>query len=104
MNAMAEGSSLFGFSIVDESQGLLKTGRVFYQSRALKVRDAFAGFAAGHVLSLFVGGPLVDRIGARRSLSYGLIPIFCGMLVLSLLGALLAEVAAPTDTEAGRYS
>ena len=45
---------------------------------------AFTGFAAGHIISLFFGGPLVDRIGAQRSLSYGLIPIFCSMLVLAL--------------------
>jgi MFS family permease len=45
---------------------------------------AFTGFAAGHIISLFFGGPLVDRIGAQRSLIYGLIPIFCSMLALGL--------------------
>ncbi|MEX2475020.1 MFS transporter [Marinobacter sp.] len=45
---------------------------------------AFTGFAAGHIVSLFFGGPLVDRIGAQRALGYGLIPIFCSMLVLGL--------------------
>ncbi|MBE0486135.1 nitrate/nitrite transporter [Marinobacter sp.] len=48
---------------------------------------AFTGFAAGHIISLFFGGPLVDRIGAQRSLGYGLLPIFGSMLVLALTDA-----------------
>lgn len=71
------------------------TAVLFHQSAFAEMRGwsteqiglAFTGFAAGHVASLFIGGPLVDRIGARRSLGYGLIPIFCGMLVLSLSDA-----------------
>lgn len=71
------------------------TAVLFHQSAFAEMRGwtteqiglAFTGFAAGHVVSLFIGGPLVDRIGAQRSLSYGLIPIFCGMLVLSLSDA-----------------
>jgi MFS family permease len=68
------------------------TALLFHQSAFAEVRGwtteqvglAFTGFAAGHIASLFFGGPLVDRVGAQRSLSYGLIPIFCSMLVLGL--------------------
>ena len=68
------------------------TAVLFHQSAFAEIRGwtteqiglAFTGFAAGHIVSLFFGGPLVDRIGAQRSLSYGLIPIFCSMLVLGL--------------------
>lgn len=68
------------------------TAILFNQSAFAEIRGwsteqislAFTGFAAGHIVSLFFGGPLVDRIGAQRSLSYGLIPIFCSMLVLGL--------------------
>lgn len=71
------------------------TAVLFHQSAFADIRGwstgqiglAFTGFATGHVLSLLVGGPLVDRIGAQRSLSYGLVPIFCGMLVLALTDA-----------------
>lgn len=45
---------------------------------------AFTGFALGHFLSLFVGGPMVDRLGAQRSLPLSLIPIFSGLLVLAM--------------------
>lgn len=68
------------------------TAFLFHQSAFAEIRGwsteqiglAFTGFATGHIISLFFGGPLVDRIGAQRSLSYGLIPIFCSMLVLGL--------------------
>ncbi|PSF08980.1 MFS transporter [Marinobacter halophilus] len=68
------------------------TAVLFHQSAFAEVRGwsteqiglAFTGFAAGHIVSLFFGGPLVDRIGAQRALSYGLAPIFCSMLVLGL--------------------
>ena len=68
------------------------TAILFHQSAFAEIRGwsteqiglAFTGFAAGHIVSLFFGGPLVDRIGAQRSLSYGLTPIFCSMLVLGL--------------------
>ena len=68
------------------------TAVLFHQSAFAEIRGwsteviglAFTGFAAGHIISLFFGGPLVDRIGAQRSLGYGLIPIFCSMLVLGL--------------------
>ncbi|MFN2360748.1 MAG: nitrate/nitrite transporter [Marinobacter sp.] len=68
------------------------TAVLFHQSAFADIRGwtteqvglAFTGFAAGHIVSLFFGGPLVDRVGAQRSLSYGLIPIFCSMLVLGM--------------------
>lgn len=68
------------------------TAILFHQSAFAEIRGwtteqvglAFTGFAAGHIVSLFFGGPLVDRIGAQRSLSIGLIPILCSMLVLGL--------------------
>lgn len=68
------------------------TAVLFHQTAFAELRGwtteqvglAFTGFAAGHIISLFFGGPLVDRIGAQRSLSYGLIPIFFSMLVLGL--------------------
>ncbi|WP_227712448.1 MFS transporter [Marinobacter zhanjiangensis] len=68
------------------------TAVLFHQSAFAEIRGwtteqvglAFTGFAAGHIVSLFFGGPLVDRIGAQRALSYGLTPIFCSMLVLGL--------------------
>lgn len=71
------------------------TAVLFHQSAFADIRGwstgqiglAFSGFAIGHIVSLFFGGPLVDRIGAQRSLSYGLIPIFCSMLVLGLTDA-----------------
>lgn len=68
------------------------TAILFHQSAFAELRGwsteqlgiAFTGFAIGHVVSLFIGGPLVDRIGAQRALGYGLLPIFCSMLVLAL--------------------
>lgn len=44
---------------------------------------AFSGFALGHVCSLFVAGPLVDRWGAQRSLALALSPLVVGLLVLA---------------------
>lgn len=71
------------------------TAVLFHQSAFAEMRGwateqiglAFTGFAVGHVAGLFLGGPLVDRIGAQRSLSYGLIPVLSGMLVLALTDA-----------------
>lgn len=68
------------------------TAVLFHQSAFAEIQGwttrqmglAFTGFAAGHIISLFFGGPLVDRIGAQRSLIHGLTPIFCSMLVLGL--------------------
>ncbi|MBS3804323.1 MAG: MFS transporter [Oleiphilaceae bacterium] len=72
------------------------TAMLFHQTAIADLRDwpaervatAFTGFALGHFLSLFVAGPLVDRIGARRALMMGLAPIFSGLLVLAVSNAL----------------
>ena len=44
-------------------------------------------FALGHFISLFIAGPLIDRVGAQRSLPLVLLPMWCGMLVLALTAA-----------------
>ena len=57
-----------------------------------KVGIAFTGFALGHLLSLLVAGPLIDRIGAQRALPLALLPLVAGLLVLSV-----------SHTDAGLY-
>jgi len=54
-----------------------------------KVGIAFTGFALGHLLSLLVAGPMIDRFGAQRALPLGLLPLVAGLLVLSF---------SPSDT------
>jgi MFS family permease len=44
-------------------------------------------FALGHFVSLFVAGPLVDRVGAQRAFPLILLPMFSGMLVLAFTAA-----------------
>lgn len=51
------------------------------------VSRAFIGFALGHLASLFLAGPLIDRWGARRSLPMALLPMLSGLLVLGLCTA-----------------
>lgn len=48
------------------------------------VGSAFTGYAAGHLAALAAAGPLVDRIGARRSLALALFPMAAGLLLLGL--------------------
>ena len=50
-----------------------------------KVGIAFTGFALGHLLSLLVAGPLIDRFGAQRTLALGLLPLVSGLLVLAII-------------------
>ncbi|MFO7995077.1 MAG: MFS transporter [Marinobacter sp.] len=72
------------------------TAMLFHQSAVADLRDwptervaiAFTGFATGHLVSLFFAGTLVDRLGAQRALSLGLIPIISGLLVLALTDSL----------------
>ncbi|MGM0554390.1 MAG: MFS transporter [Pseudomonadota bacterium] len=53
--------------------------------------SSFVAFAAAHLLSLFLAGPLVDRFGSRRLLPWHLAPLILALLALSLLdGAWLA--------------
>lgn len=67
------------------------TAVLFHQAALAEARNwslelvatAFTGFAAGHLLMLFVTGPLVDRIGAHRSLPLALIPMTLGLAVLA---------------------
>jgi len=70
---------------------------------------AFGGYAAGHLLMLFVAGGLVDRFGARRSLPLALLPMFAGLLLLATVAlqwvpyaylALLGITQAGTGTAA----
>ncbi|MFC4875309.1 MFS transporter [Microbulbifer halophilus] len=67
------------------------TAILFHQGAIGESRDwslplmagAFGGYAAGHLLMLFVAGGLVDRFGARRSLPLALLPMIAGLLLLS---------------------
>lgn len=44
-------------------------------------------FALGHLVSLFIAGPLIDRVGGQRALPLVLLPMWCGMLVLAFSAA-----------------
>ncbi|TVP52012.1 MAG: MFS transporter [Halomonadaceae bacterium] len=67
------------------------TAVLFHKSAIGELRDwsqehmvtAFTGFALGHLFSLLFAGSVVDRLGAQRTLSLGLVPIFLGMLILA---------------------
>lgn len=71
------------------------TAILFHQTAIAEIRGwplehialAFSGYALGHFLMLFVAGPLVDRIGARRSLVIGLYPMVAGLLVMAMTHA-----------------
>ncbi|WP_346838518.1 MFS transporter [Microbulbifer sp. SAOS-129_SWC] len=71
---------------------------------------AFGGYAAGHLLMLFLAGGLVDRFGAQRSLPLALLPMVAGLLLLALCHgawvpyaylALLGITQAGTGTAGG---
>ncbi|ADH86228.1 MFS transporter [Desulfurivibrio alkaliphilus] len=67
------------------------TAMLFHQSALVILRGwslellagAFVVFAVGHLLSLVVAGPLVDRLGSHRSLPLALLPMFGGLLLLA---------------------
>lgn len=71
------------------------TALLFHQTAIAEIRGwslslvslAFSGYAAGHFLTLFIAGPLVDRIGARRALILGLFPMIGGLLVMAASSA-----------------
>ena len=71
------------------------TAILFHQTAIAEIRGwplehialAFSGYALGHFAMLFVAGPLVDRIGARRSLVIGLYPMVAGLVVMALTHA-----------------
>ncbi|MFO7831001.1 MAG: MFS transporter [Desulfuromonadaceae bacterium] len=66
------------------------TAIMFHQSSIGELRGwsleviatSLSCFALGHFVSLFVAGPLIDRLGAQRSLPLVLVPMWCGLLVL----------------------
>ncbi len=47
---------------------------------------AFIGFSAAHSLTGIVTGPAIDRIGATRLMPYVLLPMGCGLLLLTVSG------------------
>jgi MFS family permease len=51
------------------------------------VAKAFSGYAAGHLISLFAAGPVVDRLGAGRTLPLSLLPLSLGLLLLGVASA-----------------
>lgn len=71
------------------------TALLFHQAMIAEIQHwplevvglSFSGFALGHLVSLFIAGPLIDRLGAQCSLPLTLAPFFCGLLVLGLTDA-----------------
>lgn len=69
------------------------TAVLFHQATLVNLRSwpleqvglAFTGFALGHLLSLLVAGPLIDRLGAQRTLPLALLPLVAGLLVLACI-------------------
>ncbi|MEX2469161.1 MAG: MFS transporter, partial [Pseudohongiellaceae bacterium] len=67
------------------------TGILFHQSAIAELRNwpltqvagAFSVFAAGHLLSLFAAGPLVDRMGAQRFLPLSGLPMAGGLVLFA---------------------
>lgn len=45
--------------------------------------SSFPAFAAAHIVSLLVAGPLVDRVGARRLVAVYLLPVVAGLALLA---------------------
>lgn len=72
------------------------TAVLFHQSAIAEMRDwpaervatAFTGFAMGHLFSLLFAGLLVDRLGAQRALTLGLVPLFSALGVLAFTDSL----------------
>lgn len=71
------------------------TAMLFHQSVIAELRGwsadtlslAFSGFALGHLASLLLAGPLVDRLGGQRALPPALLPLTAGLLTLALADA-----------------
>lgn len=67
------------------------TAILFHQTAIAEVRDwslerislAFSGYALGHFLTLFLAGPLVDRVGAGKALAVGLYPMIAGLVIMA---------------------
>ena len=68
------------------------TAILFHQAAIAEAREwplslvagAFSGYAAGHLLTLLIAGPLVDRLTARRTLPLSLLPMTLAMILLAL--------------------
>ncbi len=68
------------------------TAILFHQAAIAEARDwplslvagAFSGYAAGHLLTLLIAGPMVDRLTARRTLPLSLLPMTLAMILLAL--------------------
>jgi MFS family permease len=68
------------------------TAILFHQAAIAEARDwplalvagAFSGYAAGHLLTLLIAGPMVDKLTARRTLPLSLLPMMLGMVLLGL--------------------
>lgn len=71
------------------------TAILFHQTAIAEMRGwaletialAFSCYALGHFAMLFVAGPTVDRIGARKALMVGLYPMVTGLVVMALTHA-----------------
>jgi len=67
------------------------TAILFHQTAIAEVRGwslerislAFSCYALGHFLTLFLAGPLVDRIGSRKALTLGLYPMIGGLVIMA---------------------
>lgn len=68
------------------------TAIFFHQVAIAEVQDwslqivatAFTGYAIGHLASLLAAGPVVDKLGAGRTLPLTLFPLALGLLLLAL--------------------
>ncbi|MFO7767130.1 MAG: MFS transporter [Pelovirga sp.] len=71
------------------------TAVLFHQATLVDLRNwpaeqiglAFTGFAVGHLASLLIAGPIIDRFGAQRTLPVALLPLLAGLLVLTSVSA-----------------
>ncbi|MBT6136095.1 MAG: MFS transporter [Rhodospirillaceae bacterium] len=78
----------------------IQTGIFFHQVRLVEERGwtlaafvaLFAVYAAGQLVFSIIGGGMVDRIGARRSAHFWIIPMGAGMLGLSLIENMVGAV------------
>lgn len=82
------------------------TAILFHQAAIAEARDwplslvasAFSGYAAGHLLTLLIAGPMVDRLTARRTLPLSLFPMMLAMVLLALRDASWVPAAYLTLT------
>lgn len=76
---------------VTMAAGFLGTGIIFHHAHILDVRDwgitwfavGFIGYAACSIVSMLVGGTILDRIGSVRMLTLVPVPVILAFLVLS---------------------